>query len=136
MKEISNKKLKIGEKGDSVTLRVPDIDRRRGDFSNVMVKVIDIDSKGLITLGSKYGIINGKFTRGEVVPCFKSFLTDDEVPLNTISVRELARKESNGTRQGFFNVIVKLNVQKDASVYQTVICNSKCHQSQPTCDNK
>ena len=102
-----------------------------------MVKVIDIDSKGLITLGSKYGIINGKFTRGEVVPCFQSFLTDDEVPLNTISVRELARKESNGTGQGFFKCNCQVKCSKRCKcISNKVICNSKCHQSRPTCDNK
>ena len=53
-----------------------------------MVKVIDIDAKGFITLGSKYWIRNRMFIRGEIVPHFQSFFTDDEVPLNTISLRK------------------------------------------------
>ena len=109
---------------DSVTLRVPDIARGRGNFSNVMVKVIDIDAKGLITLGSKYWIINRKFIRGEIVPCFQSFFKDYKVPLNTISLRKLTRKESNSTKQGFFEY------------YCQGICNSKCNQSWPTYDKK
>ena len=102
-----------------------------------MVKVIDIDSKGLITLGSKYGIINGKFTRGEVVPCFQSFLTDDEVPLNTISIGEWARKQSNNTVQGLFTCNCQVKCSKIYKCRSSkVICYSKCNQSWPTCDNK
>ena len=64
-----NKKLKQCDIGDSVTLKVPDLDKGRGDFNNIMARVVDIDDNGMLTLGTKHGILKGKYTRGEVTPC-------------------------------------------------------------------
>ena len=99
---ISNTKLKIVENGDSVTVRIPEVDRGRGDFNNDMARVMDIDSQGMLTLRTRHGMLSGLFTKWEVVPCHEGFIGEMEVPLVSLGVRESARKESNGTGQGFF----------------------------------
>ena len=60
----SNKKFKQCKIGDSVTLKVPDVDKGRGDFNNVMSRVVDIDDNVMLTLGTKHGILKGS-TPGE-----------------------------------------------------------------------
>ena len=113
---VSNKKLRIVEKGESVTVRIPDVDRGRGDFSNIMARVIDIDSKGFLTLGTRHGIISGLFTRGEVVPCSEGFISEHDIPLSNIGLRELSRKESIGTGQGFFKCNCLKKVMEDVNM--------------------
>ena len=137
MIESSSKRLKIIEVGESCTLRIPEVDRGRGDFGNVMVLVMDIDEKGMITLGSKFGILEGRFTRAELVSCGEKFLEFDNIPDNLLSVRELARKESNGTGQGFFKCSCMTKCTGRCKCKRNnVLCNSKCHVNRSTCSNK
>ena len=69
----------------------------------MMVCVVDIDDKGMMSLGSEFGILEGRYTRAELVPCGESFMNIDDIPDSHISMWDLARKESNGTGQGFSN---------------------------------
>ena len=65
----SNKKFKQCEIGDSVTLKVPDVDKGRGNFNNVMTRVLEIEDTGMLTLGTKDGVLKGKYTREKVTLC-------------------------------------------------------------------
>ena len=135
----SNKKFKQCKIGDSVTLKVPDAYKGRGDFNNVMSRVVEIDYNGMLTLGTKHGILKGKYTRGEVTPCGESFISAESV-LNTktLPLRELARLESNGTGQGFWKCSCKKSCKTGRCKCKSnnVLCNSKCHLTRSTCENK
>lgn len=72
-------------------------------IGNITVRAMDVDEKGMLTLGSKHGILKGLYTRGEVVYCNEPFITEQSVPQTVLSVRELARLESNRTGHGFLN---------------------------------
>ena len=102
MKEYTSKRLKTLTVGESCKIRIPEVFRDRGDLVNVMVCFVDIDAKGMMSLGSKFGIFEGRYTRAELVPCGESFINIDNIPGSRISVHELAREDSNGTGQVFF----------------------------------
>ena len=131
----SKKKFKQCEIGDSVTLKVPDVDKGRGDLNNVTARVVEIDDNGILTLGT----LNGKQTRGEGTPCGESFFSAESV-LNTktLPLRELARLESNGTGQGFWKCSCKKSCKTGRCKCKrnNVLCNSKCHFTRSTCYNE
>ena len=137
MIERSSKRLKTLTVGESCTVKIPDVDRGRGDLGNVIVRVMSIDHLGLMTLGSKFGLLQGKFTRSEVFPCDEIFLNEDDVPDKQLSMRELGRQESNGSGQGFFKCACKSKcIGRCKCKRHNVLCNSKCHTNRSTCDNK
>ena len=102
MCEASVKRFKPAEIGDTVLVPVPDVDRGRGDFPNVMGIVLDAEPNGLYKVGTKSGILQQKYSRNQFQPCRQKFISTDDVPTNCISLREAARVTSNGTGQGFF----------------------------------
>ena len=104
-----------------------------------MARVVDIDDNGMLTLGTKHGVLKKKYTRGEVTPCGGSFISSDAV-LNTktLPLRELARLDSNGPGQGFYICSCKKSSKTGCFICKrnNVLCNSKCHLTRRTCDNK
>ena len=60
-----------------------------------MARVVDIDDNGMLTLGTKYGVLKKKYTRVEVTSCGESFISSETV-LNTktLPLRELSRLDS------------------------------------------
>ena len=70
------------------------------------------------------GKINQMYSRNQFKLCKESFITTEEVPENIISLRGVARHNSNLGGQGYnIDVVVRRSVkQKNANVKQQVNC--------------
>jgi hypothetical protein len=90
----SNQVLQPVTVGNNVTLPVPSVDRGRGDSSNMMCVVIDINTETQqYKLATRYGLLNGSFSRNQFLRCTSNILLLGSVDFDTeISVRQAARK--------------------------------------------
>ena len=67
--------------GDTIKLRVPDIDRGRCDPRSVMGVVTAVDGdKGLYKIGTKFGAINTTYTRNQFTTCTEKIVAAEDVP--------------------------------------------------------
>ena len=125
--------------GNNVTLPVPSVDRGRGDPRNLMCVVTDINTETQqYKLATRYGLLNGSFSRNQFLPCTSNTLLLGSVDFDTeISVRHAAREQSIGTGQGFLKCTCKSGCIKKTCKCLTawILCNSRCHNSN-TCKNK
>ena len=134
----SNKRFKQCEEGSCVTLPVPDVDRGRGDFRNVMGVIMGVKSNGLYQIGTHHGTLEQLYSRNQFSPwpTEQIFITIDQVPGNNITLREVARLDSNGTGQGFIRCSCKSKCTgRGKCLKANIICNSKCHAGN-ICNNK
>jgi len=138
MVEQSAKRFMAAKVGDTVMIPIPEVDRGRAEFRNVKGVVVSVEESGMYKLGTKHGLLNQLYSRNQFMPCINKFMSVEEVPKNeNITLREVARKDSIGTWQGFF----KCNCTKMCEnshckcVQNKVKCNSRCHGS-GTCKNK
>ncbi|KAI1722073.1 KRAB-A domain-containing protein 2-like [Ditylenchus destructor] len=99
--------------GSSVMVPIPEVDRGRAEFPNV---------KGIVM---------------EVRPCREAFLSVENVPDKTVSLRTAANSSAMGSGQGTFKCGCKqkCNSTRCKCFKSKLKCNSKCHSSMP-CDNK
>lgn len=131
------KKLPPLDKGDSVFLNVPKIDRGPVDAKNISGKVLDM-RHGVYQIGTSNGIIKNWFNRQELKVSSNKYLK--EIPQNIISLREAVSKESLFGGQGFSRCLCKpakrqCQNNRCACFKKNVLCGSKCHSSL-TCANK
>ncbi len=101
MKERSNKRFKVASSGDNVVVRIPDVDRGRGDHRTVMAVVLSSDERGY-RLGTSHGVLKQLFVRSMFEVCSSNgFLDSENVPKDReISLREAATNASVGSGQG------------------------------------
>ena len=57
----SNSKFPLCKVGDTVRVSIPDVDRGRGDFRNILMAILEIDDKGFYKLGNYFGTIEENF---------------------------------------------------------------------------
>ena len=95
----SNHVLQPVTMGNNVTLPVPSVDMGRGDPRNLMCVVTDINTETQhYKLATRYGLLNGSFSRNQFLPCTSNTLLLGSVDFDTeISVRQAAREQSIGT---------------------------------------
>uniref|UniRef100_A0A6P7FQY8 Uncharacterized protein LOC114333051 n=1 Tax=Diabrotica virgifera virgifera TaxID=50390 RepID=A0A6P7FQY8_DIAVI len=101
MLKFSNSKYPSAKLGNTVRIRVPDVDRARSDQRNLLAIVTEITEKKLYKLGTKYGILNQLYSRNQFTVCKEKFISIEEIPDTEISLRECARKSSNCGGQGY-----------------------------------
>ncbi|XP_028128149.2 uncharacterized protein LOC114324478 [Diabrotica virgifera virgifera] len=99
--KFSNSKYPSAKLGNTVRIRVPDVDRARSDQRNLLAIVTEITEKKLYKLGPKYGILNQLYSRNQFTVCKEKFISIEEIPDTEISLRECARKSSNCGGQGY-----------------------------------
>jgi hypothetical protein len=94
----SNQVLQPVTVGNNVTLPVPSVDRGREDPRNLMYVVTDINAETQqYKLATRYGLLNGSFSRNQFLPCTSNTLLLGSVDLDTeISVRQAARELDKG----------------------------------------
>ena len=125
------------EVGSNVTIPIPDVDKGRAEFRNVLGVVKSISNEGLYEIGTASGSLKQKYTRGEVIPSKGTFIDIQAVPNKEISLREAAQKGAMGDGQGFQRCnclgLCKTNICGCKNAKR--LCTSKCHKSL-TCMNK
>ncbi|KAF2904425.1 hypothetical protein ILUMI_01750 [Ignelater luminosus] len=107
----SNSKYPSAKVGDTVRIRVPDVDLAGSDQINLLATVTEITENNLYKLGTKYGILSQSFSRNQLTVCEERFISAEEIPDADISPKECARKSSNcGGDRDTVGVVVKVGI--------------------------
>ena len=131
------KRFKPASVGDNVAIPIPDVDKGRAEFRNVLGVITNVSDNGNYVIGTSHGTLKQKYARPQFIPAKGSFLKVDAIPEDNISLREVARKATIGGGQGYRSCIcVKGCESKHCSCRRAGrLCNSKCHGSL-SCKNK
>ncbi|XP_072380794.1 uncharacterized protein [Diabrotica undecimpunctata] len=91
----SNDRFPVAKVGESVRVRIPEVDRAKADSRNIIAIIISVKDERLYKLGTKHGILNQLYARNEFTTCKETLISVNNVPATEISLRECARKDSN-----------------------------------------
>ena len=94
MTKLSDKRYPSAEVGDSVKVRVPDVDRSRCDARNILGAITAIEENGSYKIGTKFGAIDTSYSRNQFSICNEPVISAEDVPDEKISLRGCARKSS------------------------------------------
>jgi len=125
------------EKGCTVRVKVPDVDRAKTDSRVILAVILYVTDDGFYKLGTKSGILKQLYSRSQFSPCKEKFINIDEIPQDEISLRQAATSQSFGTGQGYLkcNCNSKCSTRMCTCRKNNLLCNSKCHKSL-NCANK
>lgn len=137
MLERSNSKFPVCKVGDTVRVAIPDVDRGRGDFRNILMSILEVNEKGFYKLGNYHGTVEELFSRNQFTPTNAIHLDASKISSDKKSLRQLSTLQSKFGGQGYQRCHCKGGCKsKKCSCKQNgVLCNSKCHSSLP-CNNK
>jgi hypothetical protein len=137
MLRLSKLKFPTANVGETVRIRIPEVDRGKADSRNIIAVITSKENENLYKLDTKHGILKQLYTRNDFTVCKEAFISVNEVPVNEISLRECARKDSNLGGQGFqyCNCRSNCNSSRCKCKKSKTLCNSKCHSSS-SCQNK
>lgn len=123
------------EVGATVRIPVPNVDRAKVDHRNVMAVVMEAN-EGFYQLGTQNGILPHLYTRNQFEPTSSNFLSIDEIPSTSTSLRSAATSSSM-FGQGYFhcNCATNCNTKRCSCLKSDRKCNSRCHNSL-SCKNK
>jgi len=129
----SNAKFPVAKIGQSVRIRVPEVDRAKADSRNIIAVIISVENESLYKLGAKHGILNQLYSRNEFTICKEKFISINEVPETEITLRECARKDSNLGGQDFqhCNCTGKCNSNRCKCKKTHILYNSKVTKVYP-----
>lgn len=136
MKLMSDKSHSEASVGFTVRIPVPEVDRGKGDAKSILAIIIKITEEGFFQLGTRNGRIKQLYSRSQFSVCEQKLIKIEEVPDVEISLRSVATAQSLGTGQGFKKCSCKTQcVNKKCFCFRNnVLCNSKCHFSNPCCN--
>ena len=81
MTRLTRAKFPQGKVGDTVKVRVPDVDRGRCDSRNILGVTMEADvTKDLYRIGTKDGILNLWYTRNQFSTCTEGTVNIEDVP--------------------------------------------------------
>ena len=128
------------DKGDTVALSIPQVDRGRGDPRNILGLVMDHDlDTDLYRIAVKAGILKESYSRNQFDCCPERLLTEDNVNQDqSVSLREVVNQQSICGGQGFKKcscASMQCKSNRCACYKAKVLCNSRCHGSLK-CKNK
>ena len=128
------------DKGDTVALSIPQVDRGRGDPRNILGLVMDHDlDTDLYRIAVKAGILKESYSRNQFDCCPERLLTEDNVNQDkSVSLREAVNQQSMCGGQGFKKcscASMQCKSNRCACYKAKVLCNSRCHGSLK-CKNK
>jgi hypothetical protein len=117
-------------------MKIPAIDRAKMDPKSIMAVITDIKDEEFYELGTKLGKLKALYTRNQFTLCKETFLSIEEVGKEEISAREVVKKLSLVGGQGFkkCNCSNKCTTKTCLCKSANLLCNSKCHNSQPCCN--
>ena len=135
MKATSSKKFQKPTLGQNVRIKIPHIDSEDGSKINNS-RYHDIKDEEFYELGIKLGKLKALYTRNQFTLCKENFLSIEEVGIEEISVREVVNKLSLVGGQGFrkCNCSKRCTTKMCLCKSANLLCNSKCHNSQPCCN--
>ena len=139
MLRLSNQKFIPATIGDNVRIQVSEVDRSKCSSRNIIGVVLEIDEeKSLYKIGTDQGVLKNMYCRGEFEICKERFLSVNDVPLTSTSVRECHAKTAITGGQGFFKCDCKTGCKtnrcKCLKANPTRLCNSRCHSSTSCCN--
>ena len=105
------------------------------DPRSILTVITDIKDEEIYELGTKLGKLKSLYTRNQFTLCKEHFLSIEVVGTEEISIRELVNKLSLVGGQGFrkCNCSKKCTTKLCLCKSAKVLCNPKCHNSQPCC---
>ena len=139
MTRLAREKFRQGKVGDTVKVRVPDVDRGRCDSRNILGVIMKADfTKDLYMIGTKDdGILNSWCARNQFSTCTEGTVNIADVSSVNISLRECAGKASLFGGQGYRRCNRKTSCRSNlcSCKKSNKLCNSTCHNSL-SCKNK
>jgi len=124
----SNMKLRSAEVGQTVRLRIPNVDRGKADLPNILAVVLEED-EGFYSLGSLAGKLMYKYTCNEFEVCRSFLIKIADVPDKNISLRKAVAELSLGGGQGFLrcDCTTHCKTARCKCRKEGFECNSRCH---------
>ncbi|CAH2005369.1 unnamed protein product [Acanthoscelides obtectus] len=131
MKALSNSKFPPCSVGDTVIVKIPDVDRGRGDFRNILMTVIEKTEDDFYKLANKTGTIEEMFSRNQFSACNEKLVDIESVSLEEKSLRQLANEQSLLGGQGYKRCNCKTKCVTNRCKCKATgnLCNSKCYNS-------
>ena len=136
MKATSSKKFQKPTVGQNVRIKIPDIDRANMDPRSIITVITDIKDEEFYELATKLGKLKALYRWNQFALCKETFLSIEEDGTEEISVGEVVNKLSLVGGQGFrkCNGLKKCTTKMSLCKSANLLCNSKCHNSQPCCN--
>ena len=128
MLELSSRRFGEAEVGTTVLLAIPDVDKGRCEFPNLLCVVLEKSAGGLYKLGCKTGKLDSLYSRNQFSPTITAFLKVEEVDMEReVPVRTAAREESMGGGQGFLkcHCTGKCQTRRCTCKSMNMRCNSR-----------
>ncbi|CAH2005632.1 unnamed protein product [Acanthoscelides obtectus] len=137
MKALSNSKFPPCSVGDTVRVKIPDVDRVRGDFRNILMTVIEKIYDEFYKLANKRGTIEEMFSRNQFSVCNEKLVDMESVSLEKKSLRQLANQQSLLGGQGYKRCNCKTKCVTNKCKCKAIgnLFNTKCHNNL-SCLNK
>ncbi|XP_025405479.1 uncharacterized protein LOC112679780 [Sipha flava] len=137
MLQMSNKKMPIVLIGQTVKIKIPEVDRSKIDARTLMSKVLQVVDADFYRLGTKAGTLSQLFTRNQFTLCEENFLESAIIPENEIGIRQAVSQLSLTGGQGLIrcDCLKKCETNRCKCRSKNLLCNSRCHSSQ-ACTNK
>ena len=92
MLSVTAKHFKPREVGENVSVPIPDVDRGRGEFRNVLGVITEVGNDGMYNIGTTHGTLKQKYTRSRFVPNKVTSVEVSDVPDTEVNL---------GSGQGF-----------------------------------
>ena len=136
MTKDSDGRLPPLELGDNVRVPVSKVDRGAADPSHLLGVVTDI-VHGNYRVGTHVGTLKGTFARSMVEKCKQVFVSPQDVPETTLSVRAAVTAGSIATGQGHIHCNCKTGCFGGRCKCKKAnrVCNSRCHPCVSGCKN-
>ncbi|KAE9523561.1 hypothetical protein AGLY_016113 [Aphis glycines] len=136
MTEISEKRFCQGNIGESVKVKILDVDRARSDLRCVLGVIMSMKDN-FYEIGTTEGKLQQLYSRNQFTVCKEKIIQIEDVPANSISLREAARSFSNLGGQGYDRCTCTQSCKTNKCKCKKAdrLCNSKCHASK-SCANK
>ncbi|CAI6359274.1 unnamed protein product [Macrosiphum euphorbiae] len=119
--EMSEKRFCPGNIG----VKIPDVDRAGSDLRCVLLSMKD----NFYEIGTTEGKLQQLYSRNQFTICKEKFVQIEDVPANSISLREAVRSFSNLGGQGYDPCTHGCKTNKCKCRKGDILCNSKCHAS-------
>lgn len=123
--------------GDTVRVKLPEVDRSKGDPQNVLFAVVSISDDQYYELGNKNGTLHQLYSRNQLTICSEPLLDISKVLAAKKSLREIANEQSFSGGQGFKKCLRKTKCLANKCKCKSggILSNSKCHPNL-NCSNK
>lgn len=123
--------------GDTVRVKIPDVDRCKTEARSVLACVLEVTPDNFFKLGTTSGELPQLYTRSQLALCHEKFVKPEDVPAERVSLRSIASSQAVGSGQGFVRCSCTQKCANNRCLCRRkgLLCNSKCHSSS-TCTNK